>query len=331
MRFVRPVLGAILATLSSWLILAGPIDASASAATAPTATFSFPIRGKITYATESGWDVSWVVEGSGVARLRLIDRVGYADANGGCHDATYARGLVVEPTASPVHLTGPTFRCHRYRLQLLAKDGSILGTAVSGALRTLTDWTGKKDLFRPGIFSTQRTLSWCVGASIQMMLNIIFRQHDHSYQGQLDYMSYARTHDQDSGLLGTNALGWRLALNHYGDTTGYHVKTAGSMRMAIRRAARRLRITGHPVGLLVMHGHHAWVMSGFRATADPAVTNNYTVTDVYVEGPLYPISQYNGYDMAPDTRFTTAQLRTYMNRYQAPGTSWDHRFLTVQP
>jgi hypothetical protein len=35
--------------------------------------------------------------------------------------------------------------------------------------------------------------------------------------------------------------------------------------------------------------------------------------------------------MPPDTRLSTTDLRKYMNRYQAPGTSWDHRFLTVQP
>ena len=34
-------------------------------------------------------------------------------------------------------------------------------------------------------------------------------------------------------------------------------------------AAKAMRTTGKPVGLLMWRGRHAWVMSGFRATADP--------------------------------------------------------------
>ena len=36
------------------------------------------------------------------------------------------------------------------------------------------------------------------------------------------------------------------------------------------------------------HGRHAWVMSGFRATADPLLTDDFRVTAVIVEDPLYP-------------------------------------------
>lgn len=329
LRFARSVAVAVVATLIGWLVLASPM--AASSGTAPTATFSFSARGSLSYAPQSGWNVGWTVVGTGVAAQRLIERVANADVNGGCNYAKYAKGIATEAVASPVRRTGVAYRCHRYRVLLLSTDGTILATARSGSLRILSDWTGRKDLYRPGVFSTQRTFSWCVGASIQMMLNMILGRHDHSYASQLDYMAYARAHDHDTGILGTNALGWRLALNHYAGTTGYDVHTYGSMRMAIRKAAKRLRITGHPVGLLVMHGHHAWVMSGFRATADPAVTNRYEVTSVYVEGPLYPIGQRDGFDMPPDTLISTTLLRSYMNPYQAPGTSWDHKFLTVAP
>ena len=39
------------------------------------------------------------------------------------------------------------------------------------------------------------------------------------------------------------------------------------------------------LGLLVWSGRHAWVMSGFRATADPAFTDDFEVTHVYIEDP----------------------------------------------
>ena len=41
---------------------------------------------------------------------------------------------------------------------------------------------------------------------------------------------------------------------------------------ALRLAAASIRQTNRPVGLLVWRGRHAWVMSGFKATADPLRT-----------------------------------------------------------
>ena len=52
-------------------------------------------------------------------------------------------------------------------------------------------------------------------------------------------------------------------------------------------AAKAMRQTGKPVGLLMWRGRHAWVMSGFRATGDPLAPGT-RVTAVYVEDPLYP-------------------------------------------
>jgi hypothetical protein len=94
-----------------------------------------------------------------------------------------------------------------------------------------------------------------------------------------------------------------------------------------------MRLTGHPVGLLVNTGSHAWVLSGFSATADPALTNDFTVTAVYVEGPLFPKQQAGGYDMAPDTRLSMARLRLFFRRYdnRHAGSAWDNQFVTIQP
>ena len=57
---------------------------------------------------------------------------------------------------------------------------------------------------------------------------------------------------------------------------------------ALRLAARAIATTGKPVGLLVWSGRHAWVMSGFHATADPRLTDAYQVTRAVVMDPLYP-------------------------------------------
>jgi hypothetical protein len=78
--------------------------------------------------------------------------------------------------------------------------------------------------------------------------------------------------------------GWAegLELLGYGP---YEELAARSRAGALRIAARQMRLTGKPVGLLVWGGDHAWVMSGFRATADPAVTDDYDVSAVWIEDP----------------------------------------------
>ena len=55
----------------------------------------------------------------------------------------------------------------------------------------------------------------------------------------------------------------------------------------MRTAAKAIAETGKPVGLLVWRGRHAWVMSGFTATADP-LDPKARVTAAMVHDPLYP-------------------------------------------
>ena len=95
--------------------------------------------------------------------------------------------------------------------------------------------------------------------------------------------------------------------------------SAGSSRTfdsALRSAVTRLRLTNLPVALTVSHGNHGWILTGFRATADPAKTTSFTVTSVRVTGPLYGLQSKNGYDMAPNTKLTTAQLKRFFTPWK---------------
>ena len=67
----------------------------------------------------------------------------------------------------------------------------------------------------------------------------------------------------------------------------YRVVGLKTIQEAMLTAARAMRRTGRPVGLLVWRGCHAWVMSGFRATRDPLLPGA-KVTGAIVEDPLYP-------------------------------------------
>ena len=82
------------------------------------------------------------------------------------------------------------------------------------------------------------------------------------------------------------------------------------------------------------HGNHAWVLTGFTATADPAVTTRFSVTSVRVVGPLWGLqSRSYGYDMRPDTKLTPAQLKGFFTPWHYAGVrmAWEGQWVSVQP
>jgi hypothetical protein len=190
------------------------------------------------------------------------------------------------------------------------------------------------DLYRPGVFVTQYRWTWCVGASSQMMLNIIAGTSNTTRTRQQTLVQYAMNHDgfPDSNTGGSDATGYMNALNRFGGGGTYHVALSTNFRQAVRRAAKAMRITGKPVGLLVMGGRHAWVMSGFDATRDPKGTHNWEVTNVYVLGPLYPKQQKGFFDMTPDTRLTFSEFRKPFHVFDDPDSpQFDNHWVTVNP
>ena len=81
--------------------------------------------------------------------------------------------------------------------------------------------------------------------------------------------------------------GWAGGLNRLA-AGPYKLVGTDTLEQAMRIAANAISQTGKPVGLLVWRGRHAWVMSGFKATADPRKTSNFNVTAAIVMDPLYP-------------------------------------------
>jgi hypothetical protein len=103
----------------------------------------------------------------------------------------------------------------------------------------------------------------------------------------------------------------------------------------MRKAARLMRLTGKPVGLVPWRGAHAWVMSGFRATADPAPPRDFTVTTVYIQDPWYPgVSTIWGRSRPPDSAVSMAQLAGDYLPYDRPFRTQpdrDGKFMLVVP
>ena len=199
----------------------------------------------------------------------------------------------------------------------------------------LPRWTGGVDLYRSGVFTTQKSWLWCTAADVQIMRNIVRRQVDHSAYNQRRYFNYMRAHDKYAIPLsdGVDPAGWAAGLRYYVDSR-YRLVASTTFDNALRSAVSRLRKTNRPVGITVSRGNHAWILTGFTATADPAVTPAFTVTSVRVVGPLWGLqSRTYGYDMRPDTKLTPAQLKGFFTpwHYARIRMSWEGRWVSVQP
>jgi len=147
------------------------------------------------------------------------------------------------------------------------------------------------NLASPTDYVAQSNFVRCVGASVQMMLNIDRPGADRSdrTQRRLQRLARSLSGPAPAGFVrqGASIVGWTAALAiESGDA--WRMVGADSLDEAMRIAARAIRTWNRPVGLLVWRGRHAWVMSGFVATADPATSDSFRVTRAYILDPLYP-------------------------------------------
>lgn len=191
------------------------------------------------------------------------------------------------------------------------------------------------DLYEKGDFASQATKNWCVPGAITSMANLVERGGPASVPSQrdLDRMSRSLSSDRLVGP-GSEPEGWARTLNRLG-AGPYVVVSERTREGAIATAARAMRLTGRPVGLLVWRGAHAWVLSGIEATADPLATDDFAVTHVRVLDPWYPrTSSIWGPGKAPSTRIPVARLDEDFLRWKRPGVRYvekDGQFVLVLP
>lgn len=77
------------------------------------------------------------------------------------------------------------------------------------------------------------------------------------------------------------------ALAAYG-ADGYELRAYERRADALRDAAGAISRTGAPVILLAWRGAHTWVMTGYRADANPTMFPDARVSGAYVLDPWYP-------------------------------------------
>ncbi len=313
-------------------------DPTPTPAPSPTPTpfgrFTSPAAGPERPASAGATTVTWT-ESAAVTNRTLRQYYGAA-VSGRCTGVTWARAWTraVASRTATVRKLVPGI-CYRYTLTASTIGTGSVVSVNSGVVRVPGSWTGTFDLYRGSAFATQLRWYWCVPASVQMMLNLINGQSDHSWTNQSRYYLYGRP--RRARLFSSNGLdpqSWMLTLNRFGGGD-YRVVTSTNLWLLMRYAARRNRLTGKPVGLLVARGGHAWVMTGFKATGDPAISSSYRLTSIRTMGPLWPRQRYRNrfFDSPPGAWFSIATVSTFYGRYRdrLGSTPWDGKYVIVAP
>ena len=138
------------------------------------------------------------------------------------------------------------------------------------------------------VFSSQTTSDDCAVAGTQMVLTILgLGNASPEFQAQIKSRigEWESWEDSHNGGWGPAAVS--LALAAYG-APGYEIRAYESHHDAMRGAATALSATGKPVVLFPWWGAHTWVMTGFRADADPALFQDANVSGFYILDPWYP-------------------------------------------
>ncbi len=141
------------------------------------------------------------------------------------------------------------------------------------------------DLYQPGDFIGELENTWCIPAAMQTMENIMNAGADTSETTQAYLYDLAnQISEARNGSPNPEGLTGALQQGGYGN---YQIQSKPTMASAIKLVVKQIRLTNRPAALFVWYGWHTWVVSGFVASADPALTDNYNVLSLYIEDVWY--------------------------------------------
>ncbi len=140
----------------------------------------------------------------------------------------------------------------------------------------------------PAVFASQLTEKDCAVAATQMVLTILglgdtsaaFQTDIHDRIGEWESLD-----DSLNGGWGPAAVS--LALAAYGEPN-YEIRAYSSYTDALRDSAIAITQMDKPVVMFPWWGAHTWVMTGFRADADPTLFADAFISGAYILDPWYP-------------------------------------------
>jgi hypothetical protein len=185
------------------------------------------------------------------------------------------------------------------------------------------------------MFASELTDKMCAVAGTQMVLAIMGKGNtSDAFQWELSGRigEWEAWDDSHNGGWGPAAIAQALAA--YG-VKGYEVRAYESRGDALRDSAIALSETHKPVVLLPWWGAHTWVMTGYRADADPTIFRNARVSGAYILDPWYPrISSIWGPSDPPGNFEDFDELKRNFIGWSRPEGAYpnrDGKFLVVIP
>ena len=204
-----------------------------------------------------------------------------------------------------------------------------LGWSAVPAPASAWGWDGyTRDLYFAAGYERQVDGRTCTAAGTAMMMNFIARRD--LGLNQLSILRFEQPRDalNDRVQRGSDPLGWSKATTYYSRYTGrpttYSWQAFSSEYAALKDAAARIARFGKPVGLVVQHGRHAVVMTGFKSNRDPN-RGDFRLLSIFVSDPygyrhvIYPAAD------APLNRYLELDATTTYDRL------WYGKYITVAP
>lgn len=215
------------------------------------------------------------------------------------------------------------------RRVLLVLAAAALVATAGAAPAAASSRPYARDVYFAAGYERQVDSRTCTAAATAMMMNFIARRDLNL--GQLYILRWEQVRDAlvDSVQRGSDPLGWSRAATYFSNRTPrptvYAWEAYGSARTALRRAARQIAITGKPVGMLVAHGRHAMVMTGFTSAGDPSRTADFTLETIWVSDPNG--SAHRAYSA------TATPLNSYLETDATPyyNAAWYGRYIVIVP
>jgi hypothetical protein len=140
-------------------------------------------------------------------------------------------------------------------------------------------------------FVSEAKNTWCAAAAVQIVLNVngpaARIDTSRARQARIRKLQLELTTRKDSRNGGAGPLGMVASLEELGKVD-YELRIYATRAEALRASAKAIKQTGHAAVLLAWRGAHAWVMTGYKADADPTVFANAKVTGAYIIDPWYP-------------------------------------------
>jgi hypothetical protein len=240
---------------------------------------------------------------------------------------------VTEPPASPSAAPAATSTPTTGASPDPASTPAPTPTATPQPIRTPVDITIPGD--PEAVFAHQVHKDWCAVAGTQIVLAMhgaVDTSDDQQKAIGGRIREWEALDDSRNGNWGPAAMA--LALEAYG-IPGYEVRAFETRQGALRDAARSIQATGAPVILLAWRGAHTWIMSGFRADADPSVFRDAHIEGAYVLDPWYPwVSSIWGPSDPPGAFQDEAEMERNFLRWKRPEGAYPDRdglFITVAP